>query len=42
MRYCNYRARGVRVIEPFFFVSDDTKYKIWLSAMNACEKATTP
>jgi thymidylate synthase (FAD) len=38
-RYCNYRSHGVQVIEPFFFVGDDTKYQIWLSAMHACEKA---
>jgi len=38
-RYCNYRSRGVQVIEPFFFVGDDKKYQIWLDAMNACEKA---
>lgn len=38
-RYCNYKSRGVQVIEPFFFVGDDIKYKIWLKAMRACEKA---
>jgi len=38
-RYCNYKSRGVRVIEPFFFVGDDAQYSIWLSAMYDCEKA---
>lgn len=38
-RYCNYRSRGIQVIEPFFFVGDEDKYKIWLNAMYACEKA---
>jgi thymidylate synthase (FAD) len=38
-RYCNYKSRGVRVIEPLFFVGDNTKYQIWLNAMYACEKA---
>jgi len=38
-RYCNYKSRGVQVIEPFFFVGDENKYQIWLDAMNACEKA---
>ncbi len=38
-RYCNYRSSGIQVIEPFFFVGDDKKYKIWLNAMYACEKA---
>jgi len=38
-RYCNYRSRGIRVIEPFFFVGHDKKYHIWLNAMRACENA---
>ncbi len=38
-RYCNYKSRGVQVIEPFFFIGDDDKYKIWLNAMRACERA---
>ncbi|HLB95644.1 MAG TPA: FAD-dependent thymidylate synthase [Patescibacteria group bacterium] len=38
-RYCNYNSRGVQVIEPFFFVGDDKKYQIWLTAMHACEDA---
>lgn len=38
-RYCNYRSRGIQVIEPFFFVGDKNKYQIWLNAMRACEKA---
>jgi len=38
-RYCNYRSRGVQVIEPFFFAGDDKKYQIWLDAMSACEGA---
>jgi len=37
-RYCNYKSRGFQVIEPSFFLSDDTKYQIWLAAMRACEK----
>ncbi len=38
-RYCNYRTRGIQVIEPFFFVGDNKKYQIWLDAMHACENA---
>ena len=38
-RYCNYKSRGVKVIEPFFFVNDDKKYRIWQEAMLNCEKA---
>ncbi|KKU94686.1 MAG: Thymidylate synthase, flavin-dependent [Parcubacteria group bacterium GW2011_GWA1_48_11b] len=38
-RYCNYRSRGIQVIEPFFFVGNEQKYQIWLNAMSACEKA---
>jgi len=38
-RYCNYKSRGIRVIEPFFFVGDNKKYQIWLSTMHACEDA---
>ncbi len=38
-RYCNYKSRGIQVIEPFFFVGDDKKYWIWLNAMRACEEA---
>ncbi|MBD3360314.1 FAD-dependent thymidylate synthase [Candidatus Peregrinibacteria bacterium] len=38
-RYCNYRSRGVKVIEPFFFLGNNKKYQIWLDAMRACEYA---
>lgn len=38
-RYCNYKSRGVQVIEPLFFVDDEEKYEIWLSAMASCEAA---
>jgi len=38
-RYCNYRSRGVKVIEPFFFVGNKKRYDIWLKAMSACEGA---
>lgn len=40
-RYCNYKSRGMRVIEPFFFVGngDEEKYRIWKEAMEASEKA---
>lgn len=38
-RYCNYMSRGVRVIEPLFFIGDYKKYQIWLDAMYACENA---
>ncbi len=38
-RYCNYKSRGIQVIEPLFFVGDDKKYQIWLTAMHACEDA---
>jgi len=40
-RYCNYSRKGLRVIEPSFFLGpeNEEKYKVWLSAMEACEKA---
>ncbi|MDD4607216.1 MAG: FAD-dependent thymidylate synthase [Patescibacteria group bacterium] len=38
-RYCNYGLLGVQFIEPFFFVGNDQKYQIWLTAMRACEYA---
>lgn len=38
-RYCNYKTRGIKIIEPSFFVGDDTKYQIWLAAMQTCENA---
>jgi thymidylate synthase (FAD) len=40
-RYCNYRSKGIQVIEPFFFVGEgnEKKYRVWQEAMEACEKA---
>jgi len=40
-RYCNYRSKGIQVIEPFFFVGEgnEKKYRLWQEAMEACEKA---
>lgn len=38
-RYCNYKSRGMQVIEPFFFEKDSEKYQIWKEAMEATEKA---
>ncbi len=40
-RYCNYKARGIRVIEPLFFLGEGNKerYRVWYEAMEACEKA---
>jgi len=38
-RYCNYRLRGITFIKPFFFAKNKKKYRIWLNAMHACEKA---
>jgi len=38
-RYCDYNSRGVKVIKPFFFVSDNEKYQVWLNAMHNCENA---
>ncbi|MBI5147705.1 MAG: FAD-dependent thymidylate synthase [Parcubacteria group bacterium] len=38
-RYCNYKSRGIKVIEPLFFIGDDEKYRIWLNAMRTCEGA---
>jgi len=37
-RYCNYQSRGIRVIEPLFFVNTE-QYAIWLDAMQHCENA---
>ncbi len=36
-RYCNYKSRGIQVIEPFFFVGDKAKYQVWKKTMEACE-----
>lgn len=38
-RYCNYQIKGLQVIEPFFFVNEKKKYRIWLKTMKFCEKA---
>lgn len=42
-RYCNYSEEGIigvmMFIEPFFFVGDEEKYKIWREAMEYAEKA---
>ncbi len=38
-QYCNYRSRGIQIIEPFFFASDNKKYQMWLRAMRTCEEA---
>ncbi len=38
-RYCNYRADGIRVITPFFFSSDERKYRVWEEAMFFAERA---
>lgn len=38
-RYCNYRTRGMVFIEPFFFIKDEEKYKIWETVMKFCEEA---
>lgn len=38
-RYCNYCKKGAQFIYPLFFIGDEEKYKLWYSAMEACEKA---
>jgi len=38
-RYCNYRSLGISVIKPLFFAGNKKRYRIWLEAMRACEKA---
>lgn len=38
-RYCNYKSRGIQIIEPFFFVENKKKYDIWFQAMQSCEAA---
>lgn len=42
-RYCNYAGQGLTVIEPFFWtvpgVTTNTRYNIWLIAMQNAEKA---
>ncbi len=40
-RYCNYKVRGIRVIEPLFFLGEgnEERYRVWYEAMEACEKA---
>jgi len=36
-RYCNYKSKGIKVIRPFFFESDDLRYQLWIDVMRACE-----
>ncbi len=38
-RYCNYRSKDIQFIAPYFFANDERRHKIWLDAMQACEKA---
>lgn len=40
-RYCNYRTKGIRVIEPLFFLGEgnEEKYRVWYEAMEVCERA---
>lgn len=38
-RYCNYKVLGIQVIKPLFFAGNKKRYRIWLTAMRACEKA---
>ena len=38
-RYCNYKSTGIVFIEPFFFVGNEKRYKIWLDVMKHCEEA---
>jgi thymidylate synthase (FAD) len=38
-RYCNYKTRGIQLIEPFFFSKNSNNYKTWLKAMKSSEKA---
>ena len=37
-RYCNYKSKGLTVIEPFFFINDEKKYGVWKEVMAFCEK----
>lgn len=36
-RYCNYKFRGMTVIEPFFFEKGSEKYEVWKKAMENAE-----
>jgi len=39
-RYCDYSKEGsITIIAPFFFEEGSEKWKVWLEAMEACEKA---
>lgn len=38
-RYCNYKSKGMKVIDPFFFKGHDEKYKVWQEAMDSCEES---
>ncbi len=38
-RYCNYKSKGIKVIDPLFFEKSTEKYKIWEEAMNFSENA---
>ncbi len=38
-RYCNYKSRGIKFIEPCFFVDNQEKYQTWKEAMIFSEKA---
>jgi thymidylate synthase (FAD) len=39
-RYCNYQSRGVKVIEPLFYLGEEnkTKFDEWLAAMLDAER----
>lgn len=38
-RYCDYHKKGeIQVIEPFFFVNQPERYKIWQEAIEASER----
>jgi thymidylate synthase (FAD) len=42
-RYANYAGerfgREITVIRPFFWQDDDQRYRLWIQAMEACERA---
>ena len=38
-RYCNYKSKGLQVIEPLFFEKNSEKYQIWQEAMAVAERA---
>lgn len=38
-RYCDYHKKGIRVVEPFFFINQPLRYEVWHQAMETADQA---